>query len=250
MPGSALKELSAEELANAARQLQYALDGSASTDEAFQKLYAAVDARQRDHLRQLENLLRSSESDAAPGESLRLSAFPTLAWLLRQTVAPARSAAALFAEFRRHQSFSAAGIVAVWSDFSGYLTYLAAVLGVLMVVTGLFTVLVLPQFKSLYSGFGEDLPVVTSAFFGHRSAVFTLMSGVALGPDRAAVVVSVPPAASAAYATCPCPRGIKSCCSSARLRRPTINTSGSPIRDYCVLPGCRRIRRSPSPGLA
>jgi len=181
VPGSALKGPTADDLASAARQLQYALDESATTNEAFQKLYAAVDPQKRDNLQQLENLLRSSDSDAAPNKRLRLSAFPTLAWLLRQSAAPARSAAALFAEFRRHQSLSAASIVAIWSDFSAFLTYLAAVLGVLMVVVGLFTVLVLPQFKSLYSGFGEELPAMTSAVFGQRSLVFTLTSGAALG---------------------------------------------------------------------
>ncbi len=181
MPGSALKESTADDLASAARQLQYALDESATTDEAFQKLYAAVGPQQTDNLRQLENLLRSAESDAAPSKGLRLSAFPTLAWLLRQSAAPARSAAALFAEFRRHQSFSAASIVAIWSDFAAYLTYLAAVLGVLMVVTGLYTVFVLPQLKSLYDGFGQDLPGLTSAVFGHGSVTFTLTIGIAAG---------------------------------------------------------------------
>jgi type IV pilus assembly protein PilC len=44
----------------------------------------------------------------------------------------------------------------------------------------LFTLFVLPQFKSLYSGFGEELPAVTSAVFGHRSVVIILMSGSAL----------------------------------------------------------------------
>jgi type II secretory pathway component PulF len=178
VPGSALKESTADDLASAARQLQYALDGSATTDEAFQKLYAAVGSQQKESLRQLENLLRSAQSDAAPIKSLRLSAVPTLAWLLRQSAAPARSAAALLAEFRRQQSFSAASLAALWSDFSGYLTYLAAVLGVLMVVTGLYTVLVLPQLKSLYDGFGQDLPGLTSAVFGHGST-FTLMTGIA-----------------------------------------------------------------------
>jgi type II secretory pathway component PulF len=169
---SALNPTSADALASASRLLQYALDGSATTDEAFQKLYAAVDPRQRANLRQLESLLRSPESDATMSKSLLRSAYPTLAWLLRQTASPERSAAPLLSEFRRHQSFSAASVVVVWNEFAGFLTYLGAVLGVLIVVAVIYGLLVLPQFKSLYGG--VELPALTSAVFGHGVPLFVL----------------------------------------------------------------------------
>lgn len=171
----ALQPTAADALASAARQLQYALDDSTTTDEAFQKLYAAVGPQQQASLRQLESMLRSPESDATTSRSLRLSAFPTLAWLLRQAPAPERSAAALFAEFRRHQSFSAASIVVVWNDFAGFLAYLAAVLGVLIVVVVMYGLFVLPQFKALYGGLGEEIPSLTSAVFGRGSPLFVLI---------------------------------------------------------------------------
>jgi type II secretory pathway component PulF len=169
------KSTAVDALASAARQLQYALEDSGTTDQAFQKLYAVVDPQQRATLQQLEVMLRSPESDATTSKSLRLSPFPTLAWLLRQTMAPERSAAALFSEFRRHQSFSATGTAVVWSEFAGFLTYLGAVLGVLIVVTVMYGVFVLPQFQMLYRGFGQELPALTSAVFGHGAPWFTFM---------------------------------------------------------------------------
>jgi hypothetical protein len=175
----ALKPTTADTLASAARQLQYALDGSATTEEAFQKLYAAAEPQQQDLYRQLDNLLRSPESDAATAKNLRLSAFPALAWLLRQNAAPERSAAALFLEFRSHQSFSTAGVAVVWSEFAGFLSYLAAVLSVLIIVTGLYGLFVLPQIRSLYGGFGQELPELTAAMFGQGSALIMLTVGLA-----------------------------------------------------------------------
>ena len=170
-----IKQNATDALASAARQLHYALDESTTTDQAFQKLYAAVDPGQTATLRQLESLLRSPESDATTSKSLRLSSFPTLAWLLRQTTAPDRSAAAFFAEFRRHQSFSAAGVVAACSGFSGILAYLGALLGVLIVVVVMYGLFVLPQFKALYGGLGQDLPAMTSAMFGRGAPISTLV---------------------------------------------------------------------------
>jgi hypothetical protein len=171
----AIKPTATDALASAARQLHYALDESTTTDQAFQKLYGAVDPRQTDTLRQLESLLRSPESDATTSKSLRLSSFPTLAWLLRQTTAPDRSAAAFFAEFRRHESFSAASVVAACSEFSGILAYLGALLGLLIVVVVMYGLFVLPQFKALYGGLGQDLPAMTTAMFGRGAPMSTLM---------------------------------------------------------------------------
>jgi hypothetical protein len=162
-----MKPIPADALASAARQLQYALDDATTTDQAFEKLYAVADPRQAAVLRQLQSLLGSPAANAAPVEGSQRSPYPTLAWLLGQTPAPERSAAALLSEFSRHQSFCANSLVLVWSEFSGFLTYLGAVLGVLIVVVLTYGLFVLPQFKSLYRGLGEDLPALTSALFGH-----------------------------------------------------------------------------------
>jgi hypothetical protein len=170
-----LEPTPADALAAAARQLHYALDESTTTDQAFQKLYAAVDPQRQATLRQLEGLLRSPDSDITASQSVRLSPYPTLAWLLRQTTAPERSAAALFAEFQRHQSFSATGVVMAWGEFAGFLTYLGAVLSVLIVVVALYGLFVLPQFKSLYGGLGQELPLLTLFMFGHGAPLFVLM---------------------------------------------------------------------------
>jgi hypothetical protein len=177
-----MRPIPADTLASAARQLQYALDGATTTDQAFEKLYAAADPRQAAALRQLQGLLRSPDANAAPVEGSQLSPYPTLAWLLGQTPAPERSAAPLFSEFSRHQSFCSNSVVLVWSEFSGFLTYLGAVLGVLIAVVLMYGLFVLPQFKSLYGGLGEDLPALTSAMFGHGvpAALFVLMLVTAL----------------------------------------------------------------------
>ena len=176
-----LKPTAAASLESGARQLQYAMEQSTSLEQAFQKLYAAADQRQQAVLRQLEHLLRSPESPDAPLGNLRLSSYPTLAWLLRQTSAPEKSAAALFREYRRHESFRATTVVAVWSEFNGFLTYLGAVLAVLIVVVGMYAQFILPQFRSLYGGFGRDLPALTGLVFGGGAPLFTLLLLFAFG---------------------------------------------------------------------
>jgi type II secretory pathway component PulF len=175
-----LKRTVADSLESAARQLQYAMEQSATIEGAFQTLYAATNPDQQTALRQLEQLLRSPESaDAAPG-NLRLSSYPTLGWLLRESGAPEKSAAALFREYRRQESFRAITVVAVWSEFAGFLTYLGAVMTVLIVVVGMYTLLILPQFRSLYRGFGTDLPMLTGLVFGGGAPFFALLLLLAL----------------------------------------------------------------------
>jgi hypothetical protein len=158
----ALKATAADALAGAARQLSYALYESTTVSDAFQKLYAVADSRRQLALRQLESALRSPESEETTAERLRFSSFPTLAWLLSQTTDPDRSAAPLFAEFQRHQSFSATTIITVWSGFAGFIVYLGAVLGLLIAVLSMYGLFILPQFKGFYAGFGEGLPALTS----------------------------------------------------------------------------------------
>ena len=171
----ALHLASAESLANVARQLQYALEQSATVDEAFQKLYAAADQRHHSTLRRLEDLLRSPQPDGAMNRRMRRSLYATLAWLLHQTGSPEQSAAAVFREYRRHETFCGTTVVAVWSEFAGFLAYLGAVLAVLMVVVGMYGSLILPQFRALYGGFGVVLPTVTRIAFGHGVPLFALL---------------------------------------------------------------------------
>jgi type II secretory pathway component PulF len=171
----ALQPTAADALAAAARQLSYALDGSRTVAEAFQKLYAAADPGRQTALRQLEVALQSPESEEIPAKSLRTSPFPTLAWLLRQTSDRDRSAAPLFAEFQRHQSFTASTIATIWSGFGGFTAYLAVVLGLLIVVACMYGVFVLPQFAGLYAGFGQGLPALTSLVFVRGTPVTALL---------------------------------------------------------------------------
>lgn len=167
---------SADALANAARQLQYALeDSTLTTEEAFQKLYAMAEGRQRTALQRLQNLLRSPDSDAATSRDLKLSSYPALAWLLRQTTAPDRSAAMVFAEFQRQQSFGATSAIVIWSEFAAFLTYLGAVLTLLVIVVAMYGLFVVPQFNLLYGGFNEQLPALTRLLFGRGPPVLTLV---------------------------------------------------------------------------
>jgi type II secretory pathway component PulF len=177
----ALKRTAADSLESAARQLQYAMEQSATIEEAFQRLYAATNPRQQTALRQLEHLLRSPESAEAPPGNLQLSSYPTLSWLLRQTGAPEKSAAALFREYQRQESFRTTTMVAVWSEFAGFLTYLGAVLTVLIVVVGMYALLILPQFRSLYRGFGTNLPALTGLVFGGGAPLSILLLLLAVG---------------------------------------------------------------------
>jgi type II secretory pathway component PulF len=169
------KSTSTDALASAARQLNYALQESPNLDDAFKKLYATADERRRGTLKQLEGLLRSAQPDSAEGETVRSSPYLTLKWVLSLTPTPERSAAAVFQEFRRQQSFSASSVAVVWSEFAGFLTYLGAVLGLLIVVVAMYAVFILPQFRSLYAGIGRELPGLTQFAFGGRSPVFTVL---------------------------------------------------------------------------
>src|SRR5271165_5692360 len=108
------KPTPAESIATVARHLQYAIEQSTTIKEAFELLYAAADQQQKEPIRQLEQLLRSPQPDGAIGQGLRLSSYPTLAWLLHQTASPERSAAAMLREYQRHESFSATTKVVVW----------------------------------------------------------------------------------------------------------------------------------------
>jgi hypothetical protein len=165
---------SADALANAARQLQYALEDSAiTTEEAFQKLHAMAEGRQRTALQQLQNLLRSPESDASTSRDPKLSSYPALAWLLRQTTAPDRAAAVLFAEFQRQQSFGATSAVVIWSEFAAFLAYLGMVLALLVIVVAMYGLFVVPQFTILYGGLNEQLPALTALLFGRGPHIFT-----------------------------------------------------------------------------
>src|ERR1700735_4111796 len=179
----ALKQTAADALAGAARQLGYALDESATVADAFQKLYAVADSHRQAAMRQLESALRSPESDGTNAKRLRLSSFPTLAWLLRQTSDPDRSAAPLFAEFQRHQSFSATTIITVWSGLAGLIGYRGAVLGFLIAVLCMYCLFILPLFKGFYAGFGERLPAFTSLVLvrgAPLSAIMILLAALLL----------------------------------------------------------------------
>jgi hypothetical protein len=160
-----LKSAPAERLASRARALHYALQGSATRDAAFQKLYAAVGPRLQEQFRFLESMLRAPDSAVLAPKALRLSSFATLAWLLQQTADPDRSAAALLGEYRRLQSFGATAIFAVWSEFAGFLSYLAYVLIVLVAIVIIYSVFVLPQMRSLYVTMDMALPKLTSLMF-------------------------------------------------------------------------------------
>jgi type II secretory pathway component PulF len=170
-----LNSTSTDALASAARQLNYALQGSPTLDDAFRTLYTTADERRRTTLKQLESLLRPAQPNVAEDETVRSSPYPTLKWILSLVPTPERSAAAVFQEFRRQQSFSAGSVAVVWSEFAGFITYLGAVLGILIVVIAMYAVFMLPQFSSLYEGFGRELPSLTQFAFGGRGSVFTVL---------------------------------------------------------------------------
>jgi len=179
MPAS--RSLPAQSLASAARQLSYALGQTPTVGGAFQKLYAEADDWQKSTFRQLESLLQSPESAEVMARADRHSPFQTLAWLLGQTASPERTAAPLFREYQRHQAFSSTTGVAIRSEFMGILAYLGTVLVVLVIVVGLYGLLVLPQFRSLYRGFGSELPTLTRVVFGGGAPLFALVLLVASG---------------------------------------------------------------------
>jgi type II secretory pathway component PulF len=179
MPG--VRPVAADALAGAARQLGYALEQTASIDEAFRRLRAACDPRQQTVVQQLENLLRSPESGSDASQAPPRSIYSTLAWLLRRLPEPERSAAAFFDEFRRSQLITMSAMAAVKGEFVALLSYLGAVLAVLFVVVGVYGLFVLPQFKGFYGGFGRQLPALTVFVFGRGAPLYALALLLASG---------------------------------------------------------------------
>src|SRR5437879_2861501 len=167
-----MKSMSTDALASAARLLNYALQQSPNLDDAFKKLHATADERRRVALKQLEDLLRAAP-ETAQGEIARSSPFPTLKWILSLSATPERSAAAVFQEFRRQESFSAGSAAVVWGEFAGFLTYLGAVLAILIVVAAMYSVFVLPQFRSVYRVLGSELPGLTQLACGGVGTVLS-----------------------------------------------------------------------------
>lgn len=162
-------------LASAARQLEYALAQSATVAEAFQKLYSLADERQITVLRELEALLGSPSSAAPSDRRIRLSAFPTLAWLLRQTPDPARSAAALLEAYRRRAAYASATATIVWTEFTGFLIYLGAVLAILLLIVGVYALWELPNFRAMYASLDHTLPPLTAITFGSGALLLSLL---------------------------------------------------------------------------
>jgi general secretion pathway protein F len=170
------KAVSTDALASAARQLSYALEQSPNLDDAFKKLYAGADERRRVAVTQLEGLLRSARPEGAEEQVVGFSPYPALNWILSLAPNPERSAARVFQEFRRQESFSAGSAAVVWSEFAGFITYLGAVLGVLIVLVSMYVTFMLPEMRSLYRGFGSELPGLTRfAFGGGGGSVFTVL---------------------------------------------------------------------------
>jgi hypothetical protein len=170
-----------EALASVARHFQYAMEQSASVDEAISKLRAASGPGREAALQEFAELaqIRGPAATAGPSSTRRASA--TLAWLLEQGAAAPASVAALLREFGRHEAFSATAVVAVWSEFAGFLTYLGAVLSVLVIVDLVYAAFILPAFLRLYRGFGEDVPIVTSLVFGPGAPLALLATAGLLG---------------------------------------------------------------------
>lgn len=169
-----MKSMSTDALASAARLLNYALQQSPNLDDALKTLHAKADDRRGVALKQLEDLLRSAP-DTAHGEIARASPFPTLKWILSNAATPERSAAAVFQEFRRQESFSAGSAAVAWAEFAGFLTYLGAVLAILVVVVTMYAAFMIPQFRTLYRGLGSELPGLTQFAFGGGGSVFTVL---------------------------------------------------------------------------
>lgn len=169
-----MKSTSTDALASTARLLNYALQQSPDLDDAFKRLHATADERRRAALRQLEDLLRPAP-ETSEGAVASSSPFPTLKWILSKSATPERSAAAVLQEFRRQESFAAGGAAVAWAEFAGFLTYLGAVLAILVVVVTMYAVFMVPEFRTLYRGLGSELPGLTQFAFGGGGSVFTVL---------------------------------------------------------------------------
>jgi type II secretory pathway component PulF len=155
-----------ESLETAARLLQYALDNTTDVASAFSRANAAADLEQRRDLSLLEEMISPKQPSADTAANTNLSSNGALKWLIGQLAGSQPNLRSLLQQYQQCHSLSASAALIVTQEFSGFLSYLMAVLTVLIVVSLLYGALVLPQFSSLYQGFGRELPALTALVFG------------------------------------------------------------------------------------
>ena len=169
-----LDRVQLDRLADASRQLGYALESSDDLDAAFRAARDAAGPAQSQTLVELEQLLKSDAREGSP--------FAVLAWAWRESPAPQRYAKDLIAEFKRRQIFAASAVGVVRDRMSSAFAYLAMVLSILCVVRFDFGVFVMPGFSRFYAGVGAEMPTLTRLVFGSAAPLFILLllAGLAL----------------------------------------------------------------------
>lgn len=163
-----------DRMADACRQLSYALESGEDLDAAFRTAREGAGPVQVQALVDLERLFKSDSGQESP--------FAALAWGLRESPASQRYAKDVIAEFKRRQIFAASAGAVVQERMANSFGYLMAVLAILCVVRFEFGVFVMPGFTRFYAGVGAQMPTLTRLVFGSAAPLFSLLllAGLAL----------------------------------------------------------------------
>lgn len=165
---------SVESLSVAARLLGYAAEPGADIEVAFDKAISAADVEQQRALQQLRALVGGTSSVNGPAASDGQGGG-TLAWLFTRLPPDAHTVQRLVGEWQRSRASAASAASMLTSRLVGLLSYLCLVLAILALISAFYAVIVMPNFASLYEGFGRGLPGLTSLMFGSGRFVVLLV---------------------------------------------------------------------------
>jgi hypothetical protein len=157
------------------RLLEYALAESPDVGAAFTRLRDAASPIDREAVNRLEQLILDPVAESPALVGVGPSPYRAFARLLAKLTVQQRASSALVRALHQQQSFAAATVMTVWSQFMGYLMYLAAVIGLLAAVTVVYTVFVMPQMRGIYESVGFPLPQLTRAVFGGGAWLVVLL---------------------------------------------------------------------------
>jgi len=157
------------------RLLEYSLADSPDVGAAFVKLRAVASPIDGEAIDRLEKLILDPGTESTAVVGVGPSPYRAYGRLLARLAMRQRASSALVRALHEQQSFAAATVMTVWSQFMGYLVYLAAVIGVLAAIAIVYSLIVMPQMQEIYESVGYPMPRLTLAIFGGGAWIVVLL---------------------------------------------------------------------------
>ncbi|MEM1438081.1 MAG: hypothetical protein AAF545_04725 [Pseudomonadota bacterium] len=157
-------------------------DGLAAQDvdpnTALQRIADAVPDRYAQDATRLRALVTADGDIDLP--SVGASPYSRLASLAKATRLDARGRVQLLRDFSDYVTQTKLVIATYWAGFRGFILYTLALVGIALLITGMFSVFVIPAFRGLFSMTGGRLPVFSAALLGGERILPALLLITAL----------------------------------------------------------------------